>query len=152
MSSYLLFPPCPLFFFNVLFPQKATQNGIDMAPFSAIPPLFLTSLFHGLLQISHRALQFIKLLQSLLSYLLLSDMKLSEISAKFNINPIELVGSNNLDQQTSQNLILSAKTTIKIPIQCPCINGVRQSVSTLSLFNQWRLFVLVLETWLVLTR
>ncbi|ERN06978.1 hypothetical protein AMTR_s00005p00269380 [Amborella trichopoda] len=68
---------------------------------------------------------------SLLSYLLPSDMKLAEISTKFNINPIELVGSNNLDQQTSQTLILSAKTTIKIPIQCPCINGIRQSVSTL---------------------
>ncbi|KAF3788835.1 LysM domain-containing GPI-anchored protein 1 [Nymphaea thermarum] len=67
---------------------------------------------------------------SLLSYLLPSDLKLSEIASRFQIKVPEILGANSYDPSTPQTQIVPINSLLKIPISCPCVNGIRQSVST----------------------
>ncbi|XP_058088318.1 lysM domain-containing GPI-anchored protein 1-like [Magnolia sinica] len=69
---------------------------------------------------------------SLLSYLLPYDSKLSEIASRFQINVTDLLGANafNAAKPFSGNEILPQKTLLRIPIQCPCVDGIRRSLST----------------------
>lgn len=69
---------------------------------------------------------------SLLSYLLPWDSKLSEIAFRFQLNVTDLMAANSINLTVSYpgNQILAAKTQVKIPIQCYCVDGIRRSVST----------------------
>ncbi|KAL6007455.1 hypothetical protein ACLOJK_032953 [Asimina triloba] len=66
---------------------------------------------------------------SLLAYLLPHDSKLAEIASKFQVNLTGLVGANAFDaaKSFSGNEILPQNTLLRIPISCPCANGVRHS-------------------------
>ncbi|RZB95184.1 LysM domain-containing GPI-anchored protein 1 isoform B [Glycine soja] len=70
---------------------------------------------------------------SLLSYLLPWDSKLSEIATRFNVNFFDILASNSLFPITpsSAHQILSAKSQVKIPISCSCVDGIRRSMSTI---------------------
>lgn len=69
---------------------------------------------------------------SYLSYRLPYESKISEIAYKFQINVTDLLSANAMDwsKPSSYNQILPTKSTIKIPISCPCIDGIRRSFST----------------------
>lgn len=62
---------------------------------------------------------------SLLSYLLPWDSKLSEIATRFNVNFSDILASNSIFPITpsSAHQILSAKSLVKIPISCSCVEG-----------------------------
>ncbi|KAL3021914.1 hypothetical protein AAZX31_05G218500 [Glycine max] len=70
---------------------------------------------------------------SLLSYLLPWDSKLSEIATRFNVNFSDILASNSIFPITpsSAHQILSAKSLVKIPISCSCVEGYGGLVSTL---------------------
>uniref|UniRef100_A0A5B7BY32 Putative lysM domain-containing GPI-anchored protein 1-like n=1 Tax=Davidia involucrata TaxID=16924 RepID=A0A5B7BY32_DAVIN len=70
---------------------------------------------------------------SLLSYHLPWDSKLAEIAYRFQVNISDILASNSIDptQPSSWNLILPSKSTVKVPISCPCVDGIRRSLSTL---------------------
>ncbi|XP_043716776.1 lysM domain-containing GPI-anchored protein 1-like isoform X2 [Telopea speciosissima] len=69
---------------------------------------------------------------ALLSYLLPWDSKLSEIASRFQVNVNDILASNSLDPSISfpENQILPSDSLLKIPIPCPCVDGIRRSVST----------------------
>lgn len=69
---------------------------------------------------------------SLLSYLLPWDSKVSEIATRFHVNASDILASNSLFPITSSSAhqILRAKTFVKIPIFCSCVDGIRRSMST----------------------
>lgn len=69
---------------------------------------------------------------SLLSYILPWDSKLSEIAFRFQLNVFDVLAANsiNLTIPFPGNEILKAKTLLKIPISCPCVDGIRKSVLT----------------------
>ncbi|KAK7369977.1 hypothetical protein VNO80_12026 [Phaseolus coccineus] len=70
---------------------------------------------------------------SLLSYLLPWDSKVSEIATRFHVNVSDILASNSLFPITSSSAhqILRAKTLVKIPIFCSCVDGIRRSMSTI---------------------
>ncbi|KAK7267270.1 hypothetical protein RIF29_19937 [Crotalaria pallida] len=72
---------------------------------------------------------------SLLSYLLPWDSKLSEIATRFNVNVSDILAANSVSPITptsyAANQIQRAKSLVKIPIPCPCVDGIRRSVSTI---------------------
>jgi len=70
---------------------------------------------------------------SLLSYLLPWDSKVSEIATRFHVNASDILASNSLFPITSSSAhqILRAKTFLKIPIFCSCVDGIRRSMSTI---------------------
>ncbi|KAM1340640.1 hypothetical protein ACFX2H_039005 [Malus domestica] len=69
---------------------------------------------------------------SLLSYILPWDSKLSEIAFRFQLNVFDVLAANsiNLTIPFLGNQIMKAKTLLKIPISCPCVDGIRKSVLT----------------------
>ncbi|TKY60924.1 LysM domain-containing GPI-anchored protein 1 [Spatholobus suberectus] len=69
---------------------------------------------------------------SLLSYLLPWDSKFSEIATRFHVNVPDILASNSVFPITpsSAQQILSAKSLVKIPISCSCVDGIRRSIST----------------------
>ncbi|RDY11104.1 LysM domain-containing GPI-anchored protein 1, partial [Mucuna pruriens] len=69
---------------------------------------------------------------SLLSYLLPWDSKLSEIATRFHVKASDILASNSVFPITpsSADQILSAKSLVKIPIWCFCVDGIRRSIST----------------------
>ncbi|QCD85313.1 chitin elicitor-binding protein [Vigna unguiculata] len=69
---------------------------------------------------------------SLLSYLVPWDSKVSEIATRFHVNASDILASNSLFPITSSSAhqILRAKTFLKIPIFCSCVDGIRRSIST----------------------
>ncbi|GMP33066.1 hypothetical protein CsSME_00006550 [Camellia sinensis var. sinensis] len=70
---------------------------------------------------------------SLLSYRLPWDSKLSEVAFIFQLNISDILGSNNIDAMVpwSSNQILPARSLVKVPTSCQCVNGIRRSVSTI---------------------
>ncbi|XP_061344931.1 lysM domain-containing GPI-anchored protein 1-like [Gastrolobium bilobum] len=70
---------------------------------------------------------------SLLSYLLPWDSKLSEIATRFHVNISDILAANSVYPITPScaHRILGAKSIVKIPISCPCLNGIRRSMSTI---------------------
>ncbi|XP_052726109.1 lysM domain-containing GPI-anchored protein 3 isoform X3 [Vigna angularis] len=70
---------------------------------------------------------------SLLSYFLPWDSKVSEIATRFHVNASDILASNSLFPITSSSAhqILRAKTFVKIPIFCSCVDGIRRSMSTI---------------------
>ncbi|CAK7349733.1 unnamed protein product [Dovyalis caffra] len=69
---------------------------------------------------------------SLLSYILPYDSKLSEIAYRFQVNISDISAANSINPTTSflSNQIFHAKSIVKIPIPCPCVDGIRRSIST----------------------
>ncbi|KAL3529347.1 hypothetical protein ACH5RR_008669 [Cinchona calisaya] len=72
---------------------------------------------------------------SFLSYRLPFGSKLPEIAYRFQINISDILASNSLDHDLTQpsfwNQILFPRNSIlKLPISCPCTNGIRQSLLT----------------------
>lgn len=71
---------------------------------------------------------------SLLSYLLPWDSKLSEIAFRFQLNITDLLAANSINILSAVpspgNQILAAKTAVKVPVSCRCVDGIRRSVST----------------------
>ncbi|XP_059640693.1 lysM domain-containing GPI-anchored protein 1-like [Cornus florida] len=70
---------------------------------------------------------------SLLSYNLPWDSKLSEIAYRFQVNISDVLASNSIDPTPalSWDLIMPAKSMVKVPISCPCVDGIRRSMSTI---------------------
>ncbi|KAF5730361.1 putative LysM domain GPI-anchored protein 1 precursor [Tripterygium wilfordii] len=71
---------------------------------------------------------------SLLSYILPYDSKLSEIAFRFHVDLSNLISTNSINSTlpvpSISNQILHAKTLVKVPISCPCVDGIRRSMST----------------------
>lgn len=67
---------------------------------------------------------------SLLSYLLPYDSKISEIAYRFQLDISDLLAANSITPQVSSELILKSNTLLRIPIWCPCTDGIRRSTST----------------------
>ncbi|KAG7944584.1 hypothetical protein I3843_15G109500 [Carya illinoinensis] len=69
---------------------------------------------------------------SLLSYILPFDSKISEIAYRFQVNITDILATNSITPAipTLGNNVLRANSLVKIPISCPCVDGIRRSVST----------------------
>ncbi|KAL9681902.1 hypothetical protein QQ045_013692 [Rhodiola kirilowii] len=69
---------------------------------------------------------------AMLGYTLYTDLKVSEVAALFQIDPIALLSANAIDVSYPdvENHILPSRLFLKIPITCSCVDGIRKSVST----------------------
>lgn len=69
---------------------------------------------------------------AMVGYTLYTDLKVSEVAALFGIDPISLLTANNIDisYPDVENHILPSQLFVKVPITCPCVDGIRKSVST----------------------
>lgn len=68
---------------------------------------------------------------SLLSYILPYDSKLSEIAYRFQVNISDILAANSINSTPAiSSPIFHAKSLVKIPISCPCVEGIRWSIST----------------------
>ncbi|XP_062029267.1 lysM domain-containing GPI-anchored protein 1-like [Rosa rugosa] len=65
---------------------------------------------------------------SLLSYVLPWDSKLSEIAYRFQVNVFDIMAANSINVTTSSvgNQIFGARSQLKVPISCPCVDGIRR--------------------------
>ncbi|KAH9291342.1 hypothetical protein KI387_043466, partial [Taxus chinensis] len=54
------------------------------------------------------------------------------MATRFQVDPLALLGANGFDPSvsTAQTQVLPAKSMIKVPITCNCVDGIRKSVST----------------------
>ncbi|KAK9060034.1 hypothetical protein SSX86_020738 [Deinandra increscens subsp. villosa] len=69
---------------------------------------------------------------ALLGYTLYTDLKVSELAALFQIDPIVLLAANSIDisYPDVESHILPSQLFLKIPIICSCVDGIRKSVAT----------------------
>ncbi|XP_002533411.2 lysM domain-containing GPI-anchored protein 1 isoform X2 [Ricinus communis] len=70
---------------------------------------------------------------SLLSYLLPFDSQLPAIAYRFGVNISDILATNSIDPEalpSINNQILHANSLVKIPISCPCVEGIRRLMST----------------------
>ncbi|CAL0305516.1 unnamed protein product [Lupinus luteus] len=69
---------------------------------------------------------------ALLSYTLYTDLKVSEVASLFQIDPISLLTANAIDISylDVEHHILPSRLSLKIPISCSCVDGIRKKVST----------------------
>lgn len=69
---------------------------------------------------------------SLLSYRLPYDSILSQISQRFQTNLTHLLAANAFDPAMPfpANQILPQNALVKVPISCPCVDGIRRSLAT----------------------
>ncbi|KAJ4963068.1 hypothetical protein NE237_023007 [Protea cynaroides] len=69
---------------------------------------------------------------ALVGYTLYTDLKVSEVAALFQIDPIALLTANAIDisYPDVENHILPARLFLKVPISCSCSDGIRKSVAT----------------------
>lgn len=69
---------------------------------------------------------------SLLLYRLPTDLELSEVASRFQVDPVALLGANAFDMSYSdaENQIIPANYMLRIPTLCQCVGGIRKSVST----------------------
>eukprot|EP01018_Ginkgo_biloba_P019012 Gb_21711 [translate_table: standard] len=69
---------------------------------------------------------------SMLAYHLPTDLKLSEVATRFQVDPVYLLGANAFDisYPDAENQIIPARYMLKVPITCQCVNGIRKSAST----------------------
>ncbi|KAL4633212.1 hypothetical protein ACB092_04G106100 [Castanea dentata] len=69
---------------------------------------------------------------SLLSYILPWDSKISEIASRFQVNISNILAANSFNPEIPSlgNQILRANSHVKVPISCPCVDGIRRSMST----------------------
>ncbi|KFK42152.1 hypothetical protein AALP_AA2G218000 [Arabis alpina] len=69
---------------------------------------------------------------SFLGYTLYTDLKVTEVSSLFQVDPISLLLSNSISisYPDVENHLLPQSLFLKIPITCSCIDGIRKSVTT----------------------
>uniref|UniRef100_A0A5B6ZCL8 Putative lysM domain-containing GPI-anchored protein 1 n=1 Tax=Davidia involucrata TaxID=16924 RepID=A0A5B6ZCL8_DAVIN len=69
---------------------------------------------------------------ALVGYTLYTDLKVSEVAALFQIDPIALLTANAIDisYPDAENHILPSQLFLKIPVICSCVDGIRKSVAT----------------------
>lgn len=69
---------------------------------------------------------------ALINYSLYADLKVSELGALFQVDPISILSSNSIDVSIPDvaNRILPSGLSLNIPVRCSCFNGIRRSVST----------------------
>ncbi|KAL6182891.1 hypothetical protein ACLB2K_044303 [Fragaria x ananassa] len=65
---------------------------------------------------------------SLLSYVLPWDSKLSEIAYRFQVNVFDVMAANSINITASSvgNQIFGARSQLKVPISCSCVDGIRR--------------------------
>lgn len=70
--------------------------------------------------------------QALLAYRLPFDSKLFEIASRFQTDVTQIVASNGLDptDPLPGNQIVPENTVVRVPVSCPCVDGIRRSTST----------------------
>ncbi|VFQ82411.1 unnamed protein product [Cuscuta campestris] len=68
---------------------------------------------------------------ALVGYTLYTDLKVSEVAALFNADPIALLLTNAIDISPPgvENLILPKDAFLKVPVTCSCIDGIFKSGS-----------------------
>jgi len=66
---------------------------------------------------------------SMVGYILPTELKISEVSTLFQVDPVSLLGANGIDLSYPdiENQILPAKYFVRVPITCGCVNGIRKS-------------------------
>ncbi|KAH7679398.1 LysM domain-containing protein [Dioscorea alata] len=69
---------------------------------------------------------------ALLGYTLYTDLKVSEVAALFQADPIAILTANSIDISIPdvENHILPSGLFLKIPTLCSCSDGIRKSIST----------------------
>uniref|UniRef100_A0A1D1YKQ0 LysM domain-containing GPI-anchored protein 1 n=1 Tax=Anthurium amnicola TaxID=1678845 RepID=A0A1D1YKQ0_9ARAE len=69
--------------------------------------------------------------RALVGYTLYSDLKLSEVAALFQVDPVALLTANAVDVSFPdvENHILPAGLFLRVPVACACADGIRKSVS-----------------------
>jgi LysM repeat protein len=68
---------------------------------------------------------------ALLSYTLYADLKLAELAALFNADPLAILAANAIDfaAPDAANRILPAGLALRVPVPCACSNGIRKATS-----------------------
>jgi phage tail protein X len=68
---------------------------------------------------------------ALLSYTLYADLKLAELAALFNADPLAILAANAIDFAVpdAANRILPAGLALRVPVPCACSNGIRKATS-----------------------
>lgn len=68
---------------------------------------------------------------ALVGYSLYADLKVSEVAALFQVDPLSLLAANAGDVSVpgAADLILPAGTLLRVPVVCACSGGIRRSVS-----------------------
>lgn len=68
---------------------------------------------------------------SMAGYILPTELKISEVSTLFQVDPVSLLGANGIDLSYPdiENQILPAHYFIRVPITCGCVDGIRKSMS-----------------------
>lgn len=69
---------------------------------------------------------------ALVGYTLYADLKVSEVAALFQIDPLALLTANSIDTSIPDvsNRILPSGLFLRIPTLCSCSDGIRRSLST----------------------
>ncbi|KAG0503716.1 hypothetical protein HPP92_003791 [Vanilla planifolia] len=68
---------------------------------------------------------------ALVGYTLYTDLKVSEVAALFQVDPVAILTANSIDISIPdvENRILPAGLFLKIPTMCSCADGIRKSLS-----------------------
>ncbi|RRT80733.1 hypothetical protein B296_00023181, partial [Ensete ventricosum] len=68
----------------------------------------------------------------LLGYRLYADLKVSEVAALFQADPVALLAANSVDFSVPdvENRILPSGLFLRVPAACSCSGGIRRSLST----------------------
>ncbi|GLJ12874.1 hypothetical protein SUGI_0199660 [Cryptomeria japonica] len=68
---------------------------------------------------------------AMVGYNLPTDLKISEVASRFQVDPVALLGVNGIDVSYPdiENQILPAKYFVRVPVTCNCVNGLRQCSS-----------------------
>ncbi|CAA7395732.1 unnamed protein product [Spirodela intermedia] len=68
---------------------------------------------------------------ALVGYSLYADLKVSEVAALFQVDPLSLLAANagDLSAPGAADFILPAGTLLRVPVVCACSGGIRRSVS-----------------------
>ncbi|XP_052206012.1 lysM domain-containing GPI-anchored protein 1-like [Diospyros lotus] len=69
---------------------------------------------------------------AMVGYTLYTDLKVSEVAALFQVDPISLLTANAIDisYPDVENHILPSQLFLKIPVPCSCVDGIRKSAAT----------------------
>uniref|UniRef100_A0A1D1Y975 LysM domain-containing GPI-anchored protein 1 n=1 Tax=Anthurium amnicola TaxID=1678845 RepID=A0A1D1Y975_9ARAE len=69
--------------------------------------------------------------RALVGYTLYADLKVSEVAALFQVDPVALLTANAVDVSFPdvENHILPAGLFLRVPVACACADGIRKSLS-----------------------
>uniref|UniRef100_A0A0D6R722 LysM domain-containing protein n=1 Tax=Araucaria cunninghamii TaxID=56994 RepID=A0A0D6R722_ARACU len=65
---------------------------------------------------------------SMVGYTLATDLKISEVASRFQVDPVALLGANGIDVSSPdvENQILPARYFFRVPVTCSCMGGIRK--------------------------